>query len=185
MIFTDDDRASWTFVEGSISVSASILIADGIARCSRCADWPIIGFFKQLTEQEDGVIIAGMALLFPTAFAFYLGVKMVFAAYREYRNWREAREASIKQAEADARAAGHAEGRAEGHLEGRAEGHLEGRAEGRAEGHLEGRAEGHGEGYAEGRNAERDRLKREFAARGISLPPEAERILHDEPDADS
>lgn len=169
MIFTDDDRASWTFVEGSISVSASILIADGIARCSRCADWPIIGFFKKLTEQEDGVIIAGMALLFPTAFAFYLGVKMVFAAYREYRNWREAREASIKQAEADARAAGHAEGRAEG----------------RAEGHLEGRAEGHGEGYAEGRNAERDRLKREFAARGISLPPEAERILHDEPDADS
>ena len=173
MIFTDDDRASWTFVEGSISVSASILIADGIARCSRCADWPIIGFFKKLTEQEDGVIIAGMALLFPTAFAFYLGVKMVFAAYREYRNWREAREASIKQAEAEARAAGHAEGRAEGHLEGR------------AEGHLEGRAEGHGEGYAEGRNAERDRLKREFAARGISLPPEAERILHDEPDADS
>ena len=173
MIFTDDDRASWTFVEGSISVSASILIADGIARCSRCADWPIIGFFKKLTEQEDGVIIAGMALLFPTAFAFYLGVKMVFAAYREYRNWREAREASIKQAEAEARAAGHAEGRAEGHLEGR------------AEGHLEGRAEGHGEGYAEGRNAERDRLKREFAARGISLPPEAERILHDEPDPDS
>ena len=169
MIFTDDDRASWTFVEGSISVSASILIADGIARCSRCADWPIIGFFKKLTEQEDGVIIAGMALLFPTAFAFYLGVKMVFAAYREYRNWREAREASIKQAEAEARAAGHAEGRAEG----------------RAEGHLEGRAEGHGEGYAEGRNAERDRLKREFAARGISLPPEAERILHDEPDPDS
>lgn len=177
MLFTDDDRASWTFVEGSISVSASILIADGIARCSRCADWPIIGFFKQLTEQEDGVIIAGMALLFPTAFAFYLGVKMVFAAYREYRNWREAREASIKQAEADARAAGHAEGRAEGHLEGR--------AEGRAEGHLEGRAEGRGEGYAEGRNAERDRLRREFAARGISLPPEAERILYDEPDADS
>ena len=173
MIFTDDDRASWTFVEGSISVSASILIADGIARCSRCADWPIIGFFKKLTEQEDGVIIAGMALLFPTAFAFYLGVKMVFAAYREYRNWREAREASIKQAEENARAAGHAEGRAEGHLEGR------------AEGHLEGRAEGHGEGYAEGRNAERDRLKREFAARGISLPPEAERILHDEPDPDS
>lgn len=165
MIFTDDDRASWTFVEGSISVSASILIADGIARCNRCADWPIIGFFKKLTEQEDGVIIAGMALLFPTAFAFYLGVKMVFAAYREYRNWREAREASIKQAEENARAAGHAEGRAEGHLEGR--------------------AEGHGEGYAEGRNAERDRLKREFAARGISLPPEAERILHDEPDPDS
>ena len=165
MIFTDDDRASWGFVEGSISVSASILIADGIARCNRCADWPIIGFFKQLTEQEDGVIIAGMALLFPTAFAFYLGVKMVFAAYREYRSWREEREARIKQALAEARA--------------------EGRVEGLAEARAEGRAKGRDEGLAEGRDAERNRLKREFAARGIVLPPEAERILYGEPDPDT
>jgi len=80
----------WAFVEGSISVSASILIADAIARCGRCGGWPIISYFKRLTEQEDGVIIAGMALLFPTALVFYLGVKMIFSAYRDYKRWWEA-----------------------------------------------------------------------------------------------
>ena len=90
-MFNDDDRASWAFVEGSISVTGSILIAYAISRCDRCAGVPVIGFFKKLTEQEDGVLIAGMALLFPTALAFYLGAKVVFAAYREYRTWRDAR----------------------------------------------------------------------------------------------
>ena len=80
----------WAFVEGSISISASILMADTIARCDRCGGWPAIGFFKRLTEQEDGVIIAGMALLFPTALVFYLGVKMIFSAYRDYKRWWEA-----------------------------------------------------------------------------------------------
>ena len=82
--------APWPFVEGSISVSASIIMADAIARCDRCGGWPVVGFFKKLTEQEDGVIIAGMALLFPTALVFYSGVKMVFSAYKEYKRWREA-----------------------------------------------------------------------------------------------
>ena len=82
--------APWPFVEGSISVSASIVMANAIARCERCGGWPVIGFFKRLTEQEDGVIIAGMALLFPTALVFYLGAKMVFSAYQEYRRWWEA-----------------------------------------------------------------------------------------------
>ena len=89
MRFTDDDRASWAFVEGSISVSASILIAYAISRCGGCAGLPVIGFFKTLTDQEDGVIITGMALLFPTAFVFYVGVKLVFAAYRDYKRWRD------------------------------------------------------------------------------------------------
>lgn len=85
MGFSDDDRASWAFVEGSISVTTSILLANAAGKCGSCAGLPVVGFFKSLTEQEDGVIIAGMALLFPTAFAFYLGVKMVFAAYRDYK----------------------------------------------------------------------------------------------------
>ena len=89
MRFTDDDRASWAFVEGSISVSASILIAYAVARCNGCSGAPIVGFFKNLTEQDSGVIITGMALLFPTALVFYLGAKMVFAAYREYKRWRD------------------------------------------------------------------------------------------------
>ena len=36
----------------------------------------------------------------PTALAIYLGAKVVFAAYREYRTWRDAR---IKQARKEAR----------------------------------------------------------------------------------
>lgn len=89
MRFTDDDRASWAFVEGSISVSASILIAYAISRCGSCGGLPVISFFKALTSQDNGVIIMGMALLFPTAITFYVGVKMVFAAYREYQRWRD------------------------------------------------------------------------------------------------
>ena len=108
MRLTDDDRASWAFVEGSISVSASILIAYAISRCSSCAGLPVIGFFKSLTSQDDGVIITGMALLFPTAFVFYVGVKMVFAAYRDYKRWREAWEHEKRE-----------EGRKEGRQEGR------------------------------------------------------------------
>jgi uncharacterized membrane protein YhdT len=89
MRLTDDDRASWAFVEGSISVSASILIAYAMARCNGCVGLPVVGFFETLTEQDGGVIITGMALLFPTALAFYLGVKMIIAAYRDYKRWRD------------------------------------------------------------------------------------------------
>ena len=82
--------APWALVEGSISVSASILMADALAHCERCSSWPVVGYFKRLTEQEDGTIIAGMALLFPTALAIFLGGKMVFSAYRDYKRWWEA-----------------------------------------------------------------------------------------------
>ena len=94
----EGNSTPWPFVEGSIYVSASILMANAIARC---AGWPVIGFFKNLTEQEDGVIIAGMALLFPTALVSYLGVKMVYAAYKDYKKWRDA---WIKQAREEGRA---------------------------------------------------------------------------------
>ena len=112
MAFNDDDRASWAFVEGSISVTGSILIAYAISRCDRCAGVPVISFFKKLTEQEDGVLITGMALLFPTALAFYLGAKVVFAAYREYRTWRDARIDRIEQARKEALKEGRDEERA-------------------------------------------------------------------------
>ena len=124
----------WAFVEGSISISASILMADAIARCDRCGGWPVIGFFKTLTKQEDGVIIAGMALLFPTALVFYLGGKMVFSAYYEYkRRWEAYQEERFEEARE--------------------------------------------EGREEGREAERSRVKRELAEQGVTLPPEAEKIL--------
>ena len=65
--------------------------------------------FKKLTEQEDGVLITGLALLFPTALAIYLGAKVVFAAYREYRTWRDAR---IEQTRKEALKEGRDEERA-------------------------------------------------------------------------
>ena len=131
--------APWPFVEGSISVSASIIMADAIARCDRCGGWPVVGFFKRLTEQEDGVIIAGMALLFPTALVFYSGVKMVFSAYKEYKRWREAWQQELLE-------------------------------------------EGRHEGRQEGQQAERARIKRELAEKGVTLPPEAEKVLFGETD---
>ena len=125
----------WPFVEGSISVSASIVMADAIAHCDRCGGWPVVGFFKRLTEQEDGVIIAGMALLFPTALVFYSGVKMVFSAYKEYKRWREAWQQELLE-----------------------------------------------EGRQEGQQAERARIKRELAEQGVTLSPEAEKVLFGETD---
>jgi hypothetical protein len=131
----NDGSAPWAFVEGSISVTASILLADVIARCSRCGGQPVIGYFKRLTEQEDGVIIAGMALLFPTALAFYLGGKMVFSAYRDYKRWRDAWREEMRE-----------------------------------------------EGREEGREEERARQKRALEELGVTLPPEAEKILFGETD---
>ncbi len=119
----------WPFVEGSISVSASIIMASAIARCDHRGGWPVVGFFKGLTEQENGVIIAGMALLFPTALVFYSGIKMVFSAYKEYKRWREAWQQELLE---------------------------------------------------EGRQAERDRIKRELAEKGVTLSPEAEKVLFGE-----
>ncbi len=110
-------------------------MASAITRCDHCGGWPVVGFFKRLTEQEDGVIIAGMALLFPTALVFYSGVKMVFSAYKEYKRWREAWQQELLE-----------------------------------------------EGREEGQQAERDRIKRELAEKGVTLSPEAEKILFGESD---
>ena len=84
------------------------------------------------------MIIAGMALLFPTALVFYLGVNMIFSAYRDYKRWREVAL-------------------------------------------IEARDEGRQEGRDEGREAERARVKRELKEQGVTLPPEAEKILFAEP----
>ncbi|MDE2785239.1 MAG: hypothetical protein OXL37_01105 [Chloroflexota bacterium] len=131
-------------------MTASILAADALAGCALCRSWPVIGFFRKLTEQEDGVIIAGMALLFPTALGFYLGGKMVFSAYYESRR---------RYQEYQARRAALMEEMREKALE-----------------------EGREQGREEGRKAERSRLKQELAEKGVTLSPEAEKILFGETD---
>ena len=145
--------APWPFVEGSISVTASVLAANAVSKCEVCGIWPVIAFFRRLTEQEDGVIISGMALLFPTALIFYLEGKMVFSAFyetrRRYQEHQARRDALMEKMQRKARAEAR---------------------------------KARAEAWEEGREAERSRQKRELAERGISLSPEAESALFGEND---
>ena len=75
-----DSRLSWRIFDGSVSVSASMLLSVLISRCDACAGIPVIGFLKELTGQEDGIIIVATLLLFPTTAALYGVFRMFFAA---------------------------------------------------------------------------------------------------------
>ncbi len=70
-----------------------------------------------MTEQDDGVLIAGTAPLFPVMAILYGGIKMIFLAYEEYRKRRDARirerEAQFEKAMDEARKQGRTEARAE------------------------------------------------------------------------
>ncbi len=96
-------RSWWRFFDGSVSISVSMLIAVALRKCGSCADLPLLGYIRELTELEDGVIIVATLLLFPTTAALYGGFKMFFAA-------KEA-------VERKARERGRQEGRQEGRLE--------------------------------------------------------------------
>ena len=124
-----DSRLSWRIFDGSVSVSASMLLSVIISRCDACAGIPVIGFLKELTGQEDGIIIVATLLLFPTTAALYGVFRMFFAA----------KEAVEKKAMA--------------------------------------------RGLQAGRKEERERIRKEFAERGVALTPEMERILSREYDA--
>ena len=76
---------------------------------------PVIGFLKELSHAEDGVVIVATLLLLPTAVLLYGGSKMIFAA----------KEAVEKKAVAR----GFRIGRETGHVEGKVEGRAEGRQE--------------------------------------------------------
>lgn len=99
------------------------------------------------------MIIAGMALLFPTALIFYLGGKMVFSAFYETRRRYQEHQARHDALMEKMRRKARAEAR-------------KARAEAREE----------------GREAERSRQKRELAEKGISLSPEVENVLFGEND---
>ncbi len=76
----EGNRSTWRFVDGSLSVTASMAIAVAISYCQSCAGLWGIGFFKGLTEKDDGVIILGTLLLFPATVALYGVLQMWFAA---------------------------------------------------------------------------------------------------------
>ena len=78
---TDDgNRPAWRFVDGSISVSMSMLVAVALNSCTFCQKLPLLEFLNELSSGEDGVIIVATLLLFPTTVAIYGGFKMFFAA---------------------------------------------------------------------------------------------------------
>ena len=172
----------WGFVDGSISISGSMLLAVLISACQSCGGiWPL-AFLKELSEKNTGLVVVATLLLFPTAVAVYGGLKMWFAA----------KEAVEKKAMAKGRVEGRAAGRAEGIEEGREKGMAEGREkgieEGREKGIEEGLEKGRAEGQQGGRQYERERiglaLAQELAQLGISMPAESiTRILIGQPAA--
>ena len=80
----------WRFVDGALSISVSMLLAALLRDCLSCGGWPILGYLHGLAARDDGVIIVGTMLLFPTTAAIYGGIKVFFAAREAVR--REARE---------------------------------------------------------------------------------------------
>ena len=93
----EDNRGWWRFFDGSISVSATMLVAVLLSKCGPCGGWTVIGFVKGLTEQDSGVIAVATMLLFPVTLTFYGGAQLVFAAKEAVE--RRTRERLKKQRE--------------------------------------------------------------------------------------
>ena len=152
---TETGRVSWGVFDGVASVSGSMAASVAINRIDFSPTLPVLGFLKELSHAEDGVVIVATLLLLPTAALLYGGSKLIFAAKEAVERKAVARGFQI----------------------GRAEGKVEGKAEGRAEGREEGKVEGRAEGKAEGRQEERERIRQELAAAGLQLTPEQERVF--------
>ena len=138
----------WRFVDGALAISVSMLLAALLRDCLSCGGWPVLGYLHGLAARDDGVIIVGTMLLFPTTATIYGGIKVFFAAREAVR--REARE----------------------------KGRQEGLQEGIREGLQEGRQEGIREGLQEGRQEERERIRKELAKQGVTISPELAKILN-------
>ena len=121
----ENNREWWRFFDGSVSVSAAMLVAVLISKCAQCDEWLILGLLKSLTNEDSGIIIVATLLLFPTTLALFGGLKLYFAAKEAYERRKRARlkeeEANRKRAKAEGRKQGVAEGRMEGRMEIRAE----------------------------------------------------------------
>lgn len=76
----EGNRSLWRFIDGSLSITASMAIAVAISYCQSCTGLWGPEFLKGLTEKDDGVIILATLLLFPTTVALYGALQMWFAA---------------------------------------------------------------------------------------------------------
>lgn len=110
----DNNRPTWRFFDGSVSISGSMLLAVLLTGCQGCRSVPLLDYLGILTAKDDGVIIVATLLLFPTSLALY-GVLIMFFAAKEFVEKRAAQRG---------RRMGREEGRKEGREEGREEGRL-------------------------------------------------------------
>jgi hypothetical protein len=106
---------SWGFVDGSISVSASMLVAVLINKCHSCSGIWILEFLKELSDKNAGMIVLATLLLFPTSLFIFGGTNLFFAAKDAFeRRQRKALEAARKVARQEGLQEGLQEGRLEG-----------------------------------------------------------------------
>ena len=76
----NDHRATWRFIDGSVSVSVSMLLSVLVEGCTLCGRLPVLSLLKNLTEREDGTIIVATLMLFPATATLYGGFTVFFAA---------------------------------------------------------------------------------------------------------
>ena len=98
---------SWGFVDGSVSVSVSMLLAVLINYCQSCNGVWLVGFLKELSDKNAGLIVVATLLLFPSSTVIYGGAHLFFAAKEAF----ERKQRKLRQA---AREAGLEEGLQEG-----------------------------------------------------------------------
>ena len=181
---SDSGKGVWRFLDGSVSISISMMLAVGLNYCWFCAGVPGLGFLYQMTNRNDGIIIVATMLLLPTTAVIYGGFRMYFAAKEHYERRKAERlrqeaelERQAQRRERQARRRARANARQEGRQEGLQEGRQEGLQEGRQEGLQEGRQEGLQEGRQEGVQEERQRINTLLVEHGVALPPELARSL--------
>lgn len=76
----DSNRSLWRFIDGSLSVSISMLLAVLMGSCGSYGGYWGISYLNTLTQQDNGVIILGTLFLFPSTLALYGVLQMWFAA---------------------------------------------------------------------------------------------------------
>ena len=84
-------RGLWRIIDGTASVSISMLLAALLKVWAGAANLPVIGLLHQMTRWEDGVIIVATVLLFPTAATLWGGTELFFTARELVKQRYEAR----------------------------------------------------------------------------------------------
>lgn len=87
----------WGIVDGSVSISLSMLLAVTLNHCPSCGGWWGVGFLSDLTRQDSGLIAVATLLLFPCAVIVFGGIKMFFLLKQEYDERRRARRQEMRE----------------------------------------------------------------------------------------